>query len=57
MSGVEFWTKYCRAKYSHRMKNQAAAEAEAADDKDLALFRKEDDIIMTEAQRKVVTCL
>jgi transcription initiation factor TFIIH subunit 1 len=57
MSEVEFWTKYCRAEYLYRTKNQAAAAAEAADDEDLALFTKEDDIIMTEAQRKVVTCL
>jgi transcription initiation factor TFIIH subunit 1 len=50
MSEVEFWKKYCRTEYPHRTKNQAAAEAEAADDEDLALFTKEDDILMTEAQ-------
>lgn len=53
MSVVEFWTKYCRAEYLYRTKNQAAAAAEAADDEDLALFTKEDDIILSESQRKI----
>ncbi|CAM6081591.1 unnamed protein product [Calypogeia fissa] len=53
MSEVEFWTKYCRAEYLYRTKNQAAAAAEAADDEDLALFTKEDDIILSESQRKI----
>ncbi|CAM6123635.1 unnamed protein product [Calypogeia fissa] len=54
MSEVEFWTKYCRAEYLYRTENQAAAAAEAADDEDLALFTKEDDIILSESQRKVI---
>ncbi|BBN17383.1 transcription initiation factor TFIIH subunit 1 [Marchantia polymorpha subsp. ruderalis] len=53
MSDVDFWTKYCRAEYLYRTKNQAAAAAEAADDEDLAVFTAEDDIIQSEARRKI----
>ncbi|KAL2611441.1 hypothetical protein R1flu_023133 [Riccia fluitans] len=53
MSEVEFWTKYCRAEYLYRTKNQAAAAAEAADDEDLAVFTREDDIIQNEARKKI----
>lgn len=53
MTEIEFWTKYCRAEYLFRTKNAATAAAEAADDEDLAVFTKDDDIIAMEARQKV----
>jgi transcription initiation factor TFIIH subunit 1 len=53
MSEIEFWNKYCRAEYLHRTKNAAAAKAEAAEDEELAIFLKDDDILANEARRKV----
>ncbi|KAJ7277598.1 hypothetical protein O6H91_Y388700 [Diphasiastrum complanatum] len=53
MSEKDFWTKYCRAEYLYRTKNAAAVAAEAADDEDLAVFVKDDDIIANESRRKI----
>lgn len=53
MSEIEFWNKYCRAEYLHRTKNAAAAKAEADEDEELALFLKDDDILVNEARRKI----
>lgn len=54
MTEKDFWTKYCRAEYLHRTKNSVAAEAEAAEDEDLAVFLRHDDILANEARRKVL---
>ncbi|TXG68088.1 hypothetical protein EZV62_009363 [Acer yangbiense] len=53
MTEMEFWTKYCRAEYLNRTKNVHAAAAEAAEDEELALFLKEDDILATEVRKKI----
>lgn len=54
MTEVEFWTKYCRAEYLNRTKNALAAAAEAAEDEELAVFLKEDDILANEVRKKVI---
>ncbi|BFG31141.1 hypothetical protein CerSpe_174150 [Prunus speciosa] len=48
-----FWTKYFRAEYLRSTGNAAAAEAEAADDEELAMFLKEDEVLAREARRKL----
>ncbi|KAB5548275.1 hypothetical protein DKX38_011681 [Salix brachista] len=56
MSERDFWSKYCRAEYLHHAKNAnagAAAAAEAAEDEELALFLKPDDILASETRRKI----
>lgn len=53
MSEMDFWTKYCRAEYLHRTKNYMAAAAEAAEDEELALFLKHDDILADEVRHKL----
>ena len=53
MTDKEFWTKYCRAQYLLRTKNTVAATAEAAEDEELAVFLKNDDILAKEAKLKV----
>ncbi|KAJ4975577.1 hypothetical protein NE237_000683 [Protea cynaroides] len=53
MSEKDFWTKYCRAEYLHRTKNAVAAAAEAAEDEELAVFLKDDDILAQEARQKI----
>ena len=53
MSEKDFWTKYCRAEYLLRTKNTLAAAAEAAEDEELAIFLKNDDILAKEARSKV----
>ncbi|XP_068637931.1 general transcription and DNA repair factor IIH subunit TFB1-1-like isoform X2 [Aristolochia californica] len=53
MSEKDFWTKYCRAEYLHRTRNSVAAAAEAAEDEELAVFLKQDDILAREARRKI----
>ncbi|OVA05707.1 BSD [Macleaya cordata] len=53
MTEKDFWTKYCRAEYLHRTKNAVAAAAEAAEDEELAVFLKQDDILAREARRKI----
>ena len=53
MTDKEFWTKYCRAQYLLRTKNSVAATAEAAEDEELAVFLKNDDILAKEAKLKV----
>ncbi|XP_062195574.1 general transcription and DNA repair factor IIH subunit TFB1-1-like isoform X2 [Phragmites australis] len=53
MSEKDFWTKYCRAEYLLRTKNTVAAAAEAADDEELAVFLKNDDILAKEATFKI----
>lgn len=55
MSEKDFWTKYCRAEYLHKTKNSIAAAAEAADDEELAIFLKNDDLLANEIRRKVLT--
>ncbi|WCJ32548.1 General transcription and DNA repair factor IIH subunit TFB1-1 [Euphorbia peplus] len=53
MTDRDFWTKYCRAEYLQRSKNINAAAAEAAEDEELALFLKPDDILASETRRKI----
>ncbi|ONK79246.1 uncharacterized protein A4U43_C01F4410 [Asparagus officinalis] len=53
MSEKDFWTKYCRAEYLQWSKNSATVAAEAAEDEDLAIFLKQDDILANEARRKM----
>ncbi|CAI9755050.1 unnamed protein product [Fraxinus pennsylvanica] len=53
MSEKEFWTKYSRAEYLHSTKNVVAAAAEAAEDEELAVFLKQDDMLANEARRKI----
>lgn len=55
MTEKEFWTKYSRAEYLQGMKNAfAAAAAEAAEDEELAVFLKQDEILANEARKKVL---
>lgn len=54
MTETDFWTKYWRAEYLHSTKNIVAAAAEAAEDEELAVFLKKDDILASEARRKVL---
>lgn len=54
MTEMEFWTKYCRAEYLNRTKNYHAVVAEAAEDEELAVFLKEDDILANEVRKKVL---
>ncbi|KAK6133059.1 hypothetical protein DH2020_033214 [Rehmannia glutinosa] len=53
MSEKEFWTKYSRAEYLHSTRNVVAAAAEAAEDEELAVFLKRDDMLASEARRKI----
>ncbi|XP_052207026.1 general transcription and DNA repair factor IIH subunit TFB1-1-like isoform X2 [Diospyros lotus] len=53
MTEKDFWTKYCRAEYLHRTRNTVAAAAEAAEDEELAVFLKHDDVWQNEARRKI----
>ncbi|GJP71304.1 hypothetical protein CLOP_g2147 [Closterium sp. NIES-67] len=53
MPEKDFWTKYYRAEFLFRTKNVAAAEAEAADDEELALFVRDDEQLRVDARRKV----
>ncbi|KEH26752.1 putative transcription factor BSD family [Medicago truncatula] len=53
MSEVDFWNKYFKAEYLHSTKNAIAAAAEAAEDEDLAVFLKDDEILKNEARKKV----
>ncbi|KAL6544591.1 hypothetical protein OROMI_023453 [Orobanche minor] len=53
MSEQEFWTKYSRAEYLHSTRNVVAAAAEAAEDEELAVFLKRDDMLASEARRKM----
>ncbi|KAL2325015.1 hypothetical protein Fmac_024073 [Flemingia macrophylla] len=53
MNEVDFWNKYFKAEYLHSTKNAVAAAAEAAEDEDLAVFLKDDDILEIEARKKV----
>lgn len=53
MSEKDFWTKYCRAEYLQWSKNSATVAAEAAEDEELAIFLKHDDILANEARQKI----
>ncbi|KAJ7963500.1 BSD transcription factor [Quillaja saponaria] len=53
MTEKDFWTKYFRAEYLHSTKNAVAAAAEAAEDEELAVFLKDDEILESEARRKI----
>ncbi|KAK3121042.1 hypothetical protein QOZ80_8BG0645190 [Eleusine coracana subsp. coracana] len=53
MSEEDFWSKYCQAENLLRTKNIAAFEAEAAEDEELAVFLKGDDILAEEAKFKI----
>ncbi|KAJ3679186.1 hypothetical protein LUZ60_017197 [Juncus effusus] len=53
ISEKDFWTKYCKAEYLHKTKNSLAAAAEAAEDEELAIFLKHDDILQNETRRKI----
>ncbi|KAI4321735.1 hypothetical protein MLD38_035083 [Melastoma candidum] len=53
MTEKDFWTKYFKAEYIHSTRNAIAAAAEAAEDEDLAIFLKNDDILAKEARQKI----
>ncbi|OWM83387.1 general transcription and DNA repair factor IIH subunit TFB1-1-like [Punica granatum] len=53
MTEKDFWTKYFKAEYLHSTKNAIAAAAEAAEDEELAIFLKHDDILAKEARQKI----
>ncbi|KAL6184096.1 hypothetical protein ACLB2K_045500 [Fragaria x ananassa] len=53
MTEKDFWNKYFRAEYLHSTKNAVAAAAEAAEDEELAIFLKEDEILAREARQKI----
>ncbi|XP_010542494.1 PREDICTED: probable RNA polymerase II transcription factor B subunit 1-1 isoform X2 [Tarenaya hassleriana] len=53
MTEKDFWTKYFRAEYLHSSKNTAVAAAEAAEDEELAVFLKPDEILAREARQKI----
>eukprot|EP00250_Pteridium_aquilinum_P033064 c5163_g1_i1 orf=729-2585(-) len=53
MTEVEFWTKYCKADLIHRTQNAASVAAEAEEDEHLAMFLKDDDIVASEARKKI----
>jgi transcription initiation factor TFIIH subunit 1 len=48
-----FWTIYCGAEYLDRTKDAAATTAEAVDDEDIAVFTKEDDIVLNSSRWKI----
>lgn len=54
MTEKDFWTKYFKAEYLHSTKNAVAAAAEAAEDEELAIFLRNDDILAKEARQKVL---
>ncbi|KAL1189474.1 General transcription and DNA repair factor IIH subunit TFB1-1 [Cardamine amara subsp. amara] len=53
MTEKDFWTKYFRAEYLYSTKNTAVAAAEAAEDEELAVFLKPDEILAREARQKI----
>lgn len=53
ISEKDFWAKFCRAEYLLCTKNVQVAAAEAADDEELAIFFKQDDILTNEALNKI----
>lgn len=53
MTEKDFWTKYFRAEYLYSTKNTAVAAAEAAEDEELAVFLKPDEILAQEARQKM----
>ncbi|KAG9159953.1 hypothetical protein Leryth_005698 [Lithospermum erythrorhizon] len=53
MTDLVFWTKYSKAEYLHSTRNVVAAAAEAAEDEELAVFLKQDDLLAHEARRKI----
>ncbi|OMO77394.1 hypothetical protein COLO4_25217 [Corchorus olitorius] len=53
MAEKDFWTKYFKAEYIHSTRNSHAAAAEAAEDEELAVFLKQDDIVASEARQKI----
>lgn len=53
MTEKDFWTKYFKAEYLHSTKNAVAAAAEAAEDEELAIFLRNDDILAKEARQKI----
>lgn len=57
MTEKDFWTKYFRAEYLYSTKNTAVAAAEAAEDEELAVFLKPDEILAQEARQKVISFL
>lgn len=57
MTEKDFWTKYFRAEYLHSTKNAVAAAAEAAEDEELAVFLKDDEILEKESRKKVCVIL
>uniref|UniRef100_A0A1D1Y4L8 Putative RNA polymerase II transcription factor B subunit 1-1 n=1 Tax=Anthurium amnicola TaxID=1678845 RepID=A0A1D1Y4L8_9ARAE len=53
MTENDFWKKYFKADFLYRTKNTFAAAAEAAEDEELAVFLKQDDIVAAESRRKI----
>ncbi|CAA7015445.1 unnamed protein product [Microthlaspi erraticum] len=53
MTEKDFWTKYFRAEYLYSTKNTAVAAAEAAEDEQLAVFLKPDEILARETRQKI----
>ena len=54
MTEKDFWTKYFRAEYLHSTRNAVTVAAEAAEDEELAIFLRNDDILAREARKKVI---
>ncbi|KAF9598715.1 hypothetical protein IFM89_030439 [Coptis chinensis] len=50
---VEFWRKYCRAKYLYKESNVAAVVAAADDDEVIASFFKGDETVANDSRRKL----
>lgn len=53
MTEMDFWIKFLRAEYLYSTKDFVTAAAEAAQDEELAVFLKQDDILANEARRKI----
>ncbi|KAM3302313.1 hypothetical protein P3S67_016815 [Capsicum chacoense] len=53
MSGKEFWTKCSRAEYLYNTKNIVATFAEASEDKEHAVFLKQDAMLAFEVRKKM----
>ncbi|KAK1401368.1 hypothetical protein POM88_000973 [Heracleum sosnowskyi] len=53
MTEMDFWIKFLRAEYLYSTKDFGTAAAEAAQDEELVVFLKQDDVLANEAQRKI----
>ncbi|XP_078439334.1 general transcription and DNA repair factor IIH subunit TFB1-1-like [Wolffia australiana] len=53
MTENDFWKKYFKADFLYRTRNALTAAAEAAEDEELAVFLKKDEIVAEESRRKI----